>query len=99
MLRLTGDRSRGDVVLFTDVGLDPAGTLLEAGPPHLVVIGGRIRLCSAAFAERLPRNHPPQDVSIYHRGPHHVLRTRISATSIARPRLFLGPIFSWRAKR
>jgi hypothetical protein len=44
----------GDVVLFRDAGLGPAETLLNGGWPELVVVGGRIRLAAAGFAERLP---------------------------------------------
>ncbi len=44
----------GDVVLFTDLGLDPAETLLEAGPPEMVIMAGKVRLCSATLAARLP---------------------------------------------
>jgi cytosine/adenosine deaminase-related metal-dependent hydrolase len=44
----------GDVALFRDSGLNPAETLLNAGPPELVIVGGRIRLASVGFAARLP---------------------------------------------
>lgn len=46
----------GDAALFRDSGADPAETLLAAGPPELVVVGGRVKLVSANFAERLPRS-------------------------------------------
>lgn len=53
LLRLP--KSSGDIALFRDEGVDPAETLLSAGPPELVVVGGKIRLASANFADRLPR--------------------------------------------
>jgi cytosine/adenosine deaminase-related metal-dependent hydrolase len=54
MLRLRANQAPGDVVWFNDVGIDPAPTLLQAGPPQMVMVGGKIKLCSDAFAERLP---------------------------------------------
>ena len=48
-----GARNPGDIAVFRDVDVDPATTLLQAGPPEMVVVGGRIALVSDAFAGRL----------------------------------------------
>jgi cytosine/adenosine deaminase-related metal-dependent hydrolase len=46
--------SPADLAVFDDQGLDPAETLLGAGPPEMVMLGGKVRLVSANFAPRLP---------------------------------------------
>jgi cytosine/adenosine deaminase-related metal-dependent hydrolase len=46
--------SPSDVAVFRDLGLDPSETLLEAGPPEMVMVGGKVHLASVEFAERIP---------------------------------------------
>jgi cytosine/adenosine deaminase-related metal-dependent hydrolase len=43
-----------DIVVLRDSDAEPCSALLEAETPQMVVIGGKVKLVSAAFAERLP---------------------------------------------
>jgi cytosine/adenosine deaminase-related metal-dependent hydrolase len=53
ILRLSSQHP-GDVALYRNIGLPPSETVLQAGPPDLVMIGGRVQLVTENFANRLP---------------------------------------------